>query len=246
MSTGGVAICHYNRTSHLQHIIQCVKKTTPGWVKVIVCDDSSEQADVVAQICDEEQVVLIRGKSRGNPGNKNRALFALQDCDYVCLLEDDCKPVSDGWFEAYAAVAAEFGINHFCRVVEKRTTPAAPEIDRHVKELLGYTLEYSSKLRGDMIFVTRRVLEIVGGWCPMFRGCGHAHQEWSGRIFRAGLIAHPNRWIDLVECEWESIGDRQGGRWNEEEECTKQIARNEKIMLEISNTPVVYWPLRFE
>lgn len=247
----GVAICHYNRTENLGKIIEAVRATTPGGVKIVVCDDGSETLSwgSAGEIAREHNVYYIQGPNRGVAANKNRALWALQDCQLICILEDDLIPTDKGWFEAYEAAALLSGIHHFCRVQDKEVRETVPGFSAFMKEA-GMTPIYGPSPRGDLTFLTSTVVQRVGAFNPRFRGAGYAHGEWSHRVEAAGLINHPLKWIDIQESrdKFEQIGDTQGGRWIEAEHdrVRKQIQRNRQVLKELQATGYTYHDLVLE
>jgi len=240
--TRGVALCHYNREKHLPDIIEAIKKTVPADTKIVVCDDGSTSTVYT------RGEVLIQGKNLGVAANKNRALWALQDCHFICILEDDLKPTRKGWFETYEKAAKLSGIHHFCRVQDKQVRETSPEFAAFMKTH-GLTPIYGPSPRGDLTFITHKVIEHVGGFNPKFRGAGYAHGEWSHRVYNAGLIGHNNKWVDIKEARdmFEQVGDREGGRWElDPKALKKQLTKNEKIYKELQKTDYIHIPLSLE
>jgi glycosyltransferase involved in cell wall biosynthesis len=242
MAEYGVGICTYNRGAQLAEIVRRVRETVPSGTRVVVCDDGSDEAP------NFKNVVTVRGPNLGVAANKNRALFALQDCKFLCILEDDLMPTDGGWFEAYVRAATISGIHHFCRVQDKLEDSKSPAFDEF---MLSNDLHpiYGPSPRGDLTFLTAAVLRVVGGFNPLFRGVGHAHGEWSNRVQRAGLINHPNKWVDIVEggAKFEQIGDTEGGRWDDDEKVIKrQIQRNVQILKQLQKTDYTHHPLVLE
>jgi len=81
---------------------------------------------------------------------------------------------------------------------------------------------------------------------PMFEGVGYAHGQWSDRVQRAGLISHPNKWVDIVEARdmFKQVGDTEGGRWDEDEATiSSQIARNKMAFKKLNKEGKIYCPL---
>jgi len=238
----GVAICHFNRQQYLPEIIEAVEKTVPKDTRIVVCDDGSY--NFVAG----NDAILLRGQNLGVAANKNRALWALQDCHYICILEDDLKPTSKGWFEAYEKASNLSSIHHFCRVQDKHVQETEPEFTAFMKKH-GLTPIYGPSPRGDLTFITRRVIERIGAFNPKFRGAGYAHGEWSNRVWRAGLIGHNNKWVDIQEARdmFIQVGDREGGRWElDKKALKKQLIKNEQIYKELKKTEYSYLPLSLE
>jgi glycosyltransferase involved in cell wall biosynthesis len=237
-----VAIVHYNRPKYLNEIFTAVRDTVPEGTRIVVCDDGSQELPVL------DDAIVIKGKNLGVSANKNRALWAAQDAHYICIIEDDLKPTQKGWFEAYEKAANLSGINHFCRVQDRYVQETELAFAEYMKKH-DLTPIYGPSPRGDLTFITRTVLDHVGGFNPKFRGAGYAHGEWSHRVQGAGLIGHNNKWVDIKEaCDtFVQVGDREGGRWQlTPKELKKQLSKNEKIYKELKETGYIYHPLVLE
>jgi len=240
----GIAILTYNRANYLREHIQAIIDTSPEAAKIVVCDDGSTDATV--EIVRTFPVTYIRGPNRGVAANKNRALYLLQDCHFVCLIEDDLFPQAKGWFEAYEKAAIHTNINHFCRVQEKEIPETHGEFTVWMQKELGLTPVYGSSPRGDLTFITAEVLREVGGLHPEFVGMGYAHGQWAERIDKAGLIGHPSKYIDIKEARDIFIqkGDTEGGRWNFPKSRTKEeLKRNRNILKKVNAASEVYIPI---
>jgi glycosyltransferase involved in cell wall biosynthesis len=250
----GVAICHYNRFNYLEEIVEAVKQTTPAGTRIVICDDGSDERDnpsydgygkTVSHIAKSQDVLLIQGPNKGVAANKNRALWALQDCHLLCILEDDLKPTERGWFEAYEGAAVLSGIHHFCRVQNKEIAEAVPAFSAYMAEA-QLTPIYGPSPRGDLTFLTSTVVNEVGAFNPMFRGAGYAHGEWSNRVARAGLINHPSKWVDIKEARdrFIQLGDTEGGRW--ETDVSDELRRNKQVLKQLQRREYTYHELVIE
>ena len=241
----GVAICHYNRIKSLLEIMEAVQKTKPKNCKIIVCDDGSDSLPPSKWF---DSVVLIRGENKGVAANKNRALFALQDCQYITILEDDLIPTEEGWFEIYEQAARLSEIHHFCRVQDKLVEETIPEFNKFMRAN-SFSPIYGSSPRGDLTFITSEVLRLVGGFNPRFKGAGYAHGEWSNRVVAAGLIQHPLKWVDIREArdKFKQVGDTEGGRWDRpRDEIKDQLKANAIMLAKLKKKPYIYHPLMLE
>ncbi len=244
MSDRGIAICTYNRGNQLGEIIRAVLDTKPPKCKLVICDDGSTD-DTPYAVAEFREVIYIRGPNLGVAANKNRALWALQDCNFIAILEDDLMPIASGWFDLYENAAVLTGINHFCRVQDKEIEESIPEFT----EWLGkheVTPIYGPSPRGDLTFITSKVVKTVGGFNADFKGAGYAHAEWSERVAAAGLIPHPHKWIDLQESRDKIIqkGDRDGGRWLESKaEIKKQLKANASLLKRLRKNTYTHHPL---
>jgi glycosyltransferase involved in cell wall biosynthesis len=246
MLSRGIGILTFNRGHQIGSLIEAVLSTKPNFCKVVVCDDGS--TDNTFEETKKYDVLYIRSSNKGVAFTKNKALYALQDCSYIALLEDDLFPVATGWMEDYETVSMMTDNHHFCRVQDKEV----PETHPDFKEFLhskGFTPVYGPSPRGDFTFITKTVLQQVGGLNPKFLGVGYAHGEWSERINSAGLIAHPLKWWDIIEARSKFVqrGDTSGGRWATADPNLKAMLRkNKKIAAELKGTGYTYCPLVLE
>lgn len=254
----GIAICHFNRLDTLDQVVKAVCETAPADARVVICDDGStvnygkvhkiEDVVTVEDIARKNNVLLLKGPNAGVAANKNRALWALQDCHYFCILEDDLMPKEKGWFEKYEQAAQLSGIHHFCRVQRRMVPETVPAFTAFMAKN-NLTPCYGPSPRGDFTFATSAVIARVGAFNPRFRGAGYAHGEWSNRVYKAGLIPHPNKWVDIAEggLMFEQIGDTIGGRWEfDKEVLDRQLARNKQVYKELQRSDYVYHPLVLE
>ena len=243
----GVGICTYNRSHQLGALIEAVVSTTKE-MRIVVADDGStdDTAYVASQF---KQIVYLRGPNKGVAHNKNRALYALQHCRFIALIEDDLFPTKPGWFESYKDAAVLSGVHHFCRVQDKEVEETVPEFTQWMTAEKSLTPIYGPSPRGDLTFITGRVLKVVGGLNPEFIGVGFAHGEWSNRVFNAGLIPHPNKWIDIKEVRdlFEQKGDTSGGRWQENQAKIKdQLKRNRAVQRRLKASRYTFCPLELQ
>jgi hypothetical protein len=239
----GVAIIHYDRAQQLPEQINAIKQTVPPGTKVVVCDDGTTGGLNIPN-----DTLLVKGPNMGVAYNKNRALWALQDCHFLALIEDDLIPKNKGWFEVYEEAAIMTQTNHFCRVQDKEISDNTVGFSAYLEQR-GYTPVFGSSPRGDLVFITSAVLAKVGAFNPKFKGVGYAHGEWQNRIAKAGLINHPLKWFDIKEARdcFEQKGDTSGGRWKlSKTELKKQLDANKKVLVELEKDPYIHLPLRFE
>lgn len=242
-SSKGVGIVTYNRSKYLGEVIKSVVDTVTD-AKIVVADDGStdETSYIVSQFKD---IFYVRGPNKGVAHNKNRALFTLQNCSYIAIIEDDLVAIEPGWFELYQKAAHYSGIHHFCRVQDKEVPETIPEFSA---DMINQKLTpiYGESPRGDLTFITKAVINKIGGLNPQFIGVGYAHGEWSNRAFNAGLIPHPRKWIDIKEARDKFIqkGDTEGGRWNIDKKVIKeQIKRNRAIQRDLKASKYIYCEL---
>lgn len=240
----GIAVITYNRANVLPEILDAVLKTRPDGCKIVLVDDGS--TDDTSEVAKKfSQFIYIRGENRGVIANKNRAMFSLQGCDFLSIIEDDLVPIKDGWFEIYEKAVLVSGVHHFCRVQDKEVGEIVPSFAEYMISQ-GMTPIYGPSPRGDLTFLTSKVMSMVGAFNPMFLGAGYGHGEWSERVAKAGLIPHPNKWMDIAEARdcFVQKGDTEGGRWNQDNKRIKeQIKKNKLLHRQLKAEDYTHYPL---
>lgn len=243
-----ISIVTYNRAKQIEQVLQSIMTTMPKDCNLFLCDDNS--TDNTIELASKFPVTIIKGKkNKGVASNKNKALFAMQDCHFMAIIEDDLVAKEPGWFEMYEQAAIATDIHHFCRVQDKEIPETIPSFSTQLQNNYNLTPIFAKSPRGDFTFITKKVINLVGGLNPAFIGAGYAHGEWSERIAKAGLIDHPLPWIDIKEArnKFYQIGDTEGGRWDlSKEELDKQLNYNRKIARKLSATDYLYCPLVLE
>lgn len=243
----GIGICTYNRAERLGQVIEGVLSTTSG-CKIVVSDDGSTDhtADEVAKF---KEVIYVRGSNKGVTYTKNRALFLLQECSFICLLEDDMLAKEPGWVDIYRRAVLASGIHYFCRVQDKEVEETCPSFMEYMQKDHKLTPIYGPSPRGDLVWMTNKVLRDVGGLHRDFLGVGYAHGEHANRVVNANLIGHPLKWVDIQQARdcFTQIGDTEGGRWQEPSKKIKeQIKRNRAVYRRLKASKYQYSPLVLE
>jgi len=118
---------------------------------------------------------------------KNKLLNKLSDCEHIFLADDDTYPIKDEWWKPYIESAEPH--------LQYNFTNGPDHWGLHVVSRFGNHVSYD-KSRGCMLYVERRVLDIVGGMHNVFGKHGREHEDWSERIHKAGLTKRPFQDID--------------------------------------------------
>jgi len=245
MTKRAVSICTYNRVQNIGEVVDGVLATVPNGTDVFVCDDGSTD-NTAALLTEWPNVHYFRGPNLGVGANKNRALYLMKNHHFSCILEDDLVPTEKLWFETYEAAATLMDVHHFCRIQDKEIPETHPSFSQYVKASMNATPIYASSPRGDLTFITRKVITTVGGMNPAFKGVGYAHGEWSARVVKAGLVSHPLGYVDIAEArdKFKQVGDTEGGRWAEDNQLIKkQIKYNKMVARKLAKNDYIYCPL---
>jgi len=124
---------------------------------------------------------------------KNRCLSYLYDegCTDIFLFDDDCWPISKEWWKPYVESKEPHLMYQF-------KLPGKPASDMRElyrdDEIVAY-----SHTRGAMLYVERRVLDVVGGMDTEYGQAMYEHTDWTNRIHNAGLTTY--RAMDVVNSD---------------------------------------------
>lgn len=147
----GVAVSTFQRPDVLKQAVAAWEEYLPS--------------DAVFRVIEDKQGI-------GVAHTKNRGLAALDGCDHVFLVDDDCWPKHPDWYLPY--------VNHtephlmYCWGKHRL-------VARH-----GDLMEYSHP-RGVSLYLERRVIDRVGGYREEFGRWGSEHVEYSRRIHNCGF-----------------------------------------------------------
>lgn len=196
----GVAVTTYNRTALLKECLTNLVANTVG-ARLLVSDDSVDPAVVAANkaVCEEAGVEYHNnGRNRGIARNKNNCLRLLQDCSYIFLLDDDAYPVHKNWVFEYVAASVKTGIQHFTYNPWNTYCNSAFDSQRMLTEVNGVKLTTAYMSSGVLLFLTRDVLQTVGGMNEAFGRWGHEHVEHSYRIHNFGFTGGLGPFVSLA------------------------------------------------
>jgi len=128
---------------------------------------------------DDIQLVVVNDiNGDGVAHGKNTCLQLLRGSDYIFLFDDDCFPVSKGWIDHYVQAHERTGNHHFLYLKE---TPSIHQVAEK-----GIVERYNN-CGGCFMFLTREVVEKVGGFHPNYGRYGFEHAGYTIRVHKAGL-----------------------------------------------------------
>lgn len=168
----GIGITVHNRNETAKHTIEQIRKYAPKDAKIVVVDDASRIPFEGADFRFDVNVGIARAK--------NKCFELLDDCDYIFLFDDDCYPVDFGWEKPYI----ESGVNHLSFTFDRLAN--GKQNGNKIVEHYGLLNVFNNPC-GCMLFFTRKCLELVGGFNPLYKVYGYEHVDLSVRIHNAGL-----------------------------------------------------------
>lgn len=160
-----VCISTRNRPNEFKRVINSIKKHTHCEYQLVVVDDASDVPYFNSNYRFDNRA--------GIPAVKNKCL-ELAKYDYIFLFDDDTYPIADGWYLPYI----NSGKEHLCYTF----LPKHKTKDGFNYHVLG---------NGCMMYLTRKCLEVVGGFDWRFGLGKYEHVNLSRRIFNAGLTEFP-------------------------------------------------------
>jgi len=176
-------------------------------------------------------------------------LKALKDCDYIFLFDDDCFPIKNGWENYFINAFEESGQHHFLYLCETGT------IKKMKQELLNenFAIDIYNNCSGCFMFLTKEVLEKLGGYNKNYGYYGFEHAGFTNRIHQAGLTSlgmyqcpsKAGEYIYAMDFDFHLPFNKQvrhhSSLVNEMDNVNVYIERNRKIYLEDIQT--IYQPL---
>ena len=197
----GIGITTHNRKAVLQETLEAIDRhSSRPYHLVIVSDHSTDGTDDFLRefrpgpACRAYSLVFPK-TPLGPARAKNACLQELSDCQFILLLDDDCRPRHDDWLDFFWEAHQATDIHHFSYLTDVHGIPR-----EHVWR--GHTVLSYPQSGGVLMTVTPRMLDEIGGFNAQYRGYGHYfHASYSIRAQRAGLQAGLGPYLSLEGTE---------------------------------------------
>jgi glycosyltransferase involved in cell wall biosynthesis len=160
----GIGVTTYKRPHLLEKCIEHIKRFTKSDYILYIATDTDEDR-------------------RGVAKRKNECLYFLQDCDYIFLFDDDCFPIKEDWEKKIIEIHLGTNEHHFVY----NTSPFVAL--KSVFFQNGFMLESYEASGGVFMFLTKKVIEEVGGLYTGYDLYGFEHIGYSMRIKRKQLTS---------------------------------------------------------
>lgn len=172
----GVGITTHNRGIIANHTVAQWQRYLPEGAKLLTVDDASAIPFYGAVYRFEENAGVARAK--------NKCLELLDNCEHIFLADDDVYPITADWWKPYV----ESGENHLMFTFDHLKGGQANGYKKMVTS--GPIASYNAPC-GCMLYIRRKVLDVVGGFDEKFVKYFYEHVNFSQRVFNAGLTAYP-------------------------------------------------------
>ena len=179
-----ICITTRNRNGYVKIVKESWKKVTG--CDVIIVDDASDTPVKEATFRFNSNVGIARAK------NKCLELAMGRGYYNIVLVDDDVRPLDT--FDIYRYLNSPH--RHMVSSFEYRIDGVRFS-DEVRKDGGDIKYDYYSNGNGYFLYLTRDVVEKVGGMRLDFKEWGLEHREYSNRIYNSGLVEHP--FIDVYE-----------------------------------------------
>lgn len=176
----GIGVTVHNRNETAKKSVAEIIRFAPANSKLVVVDDASKIPFEGATHRFDVNVGIAQAK--------NKCFELLDDCEYIFLFDDDCFPKTENWHLPYI----ESGVNHLSFTFDK-LFDGRPNGNNLIGNIDG--LNVFRNPCGCMCFYTKKCLEEVGGFNPIYKKYGYEHVDLSVRIHNAGLT--PAKFVDV-------------------------------------------------
>jgi GT2 family glycosyltransferase len=202
-----VAITTHNRHDVLARTLKQIEMVTPETIPVFIVDDASDPpAATMTPEMDKHNWVRFNDNV-GIPRAKNKCIeLCMQTtANHFFLLDDDCYPMVENWWVPYVSGEEQHYSYIFTHWENGRSVGDCSEIYKDSR------MRAFNHSRGCAMYVTRDVIERVGGFDPAFGLGMEEHLEYSRRINNAGLSTFAFQDVVGSERIWYSIDRNQAG-----------------------------------
>lgn len=165
----GIGITVHNRPELLTKALEQHNQFRPPDSVLVIVDDASTIPVENATHRFDQRVGIARAK------NKCLELLADASVDHIFLFDDDTYPIADNWWQPYIDSPEP----HLMHIFAYKS---GPPIVAHDEQHTAW-----AHPTGCMLYVHRRVLDVVGGMDTAYGTWGHEHVDYSNRIHNAGL-----------------------------------------------------------
>ena len=171
----GIAITTKDRREAFEISYKEIQRWAPPGARIVVVDDASKTPVENADFRFESTAGIARAK------NKCLELLYNEGCEHIFLFDDDAYPTREGWWKPYVDSPEPHLMWFYLKPDGEIGGPEVTEIYRDSQHVAYHAT------RGCVLYVEKRVLDVVGGMDPGFGQWGWEHASWSDRIHSAGL-----------------------------------------------------------
>lgn len=203
-----IAICitTFNRPDILYRGLTEQMKCAPDGAKIFIVDDGSddgpEKSELakIASLNKDVEISLVEfSQNKGIASAKNKCLEMADNwgADHIFLFDSDTWPRKKGWEVPYIKSKEP----HLMYIFTKFATagPNGHNLSDCVEIYRDSQIVAFNHVRGCMLYIDRKVLDVVGGFDVRYGKAMFEHTDWSNRIHNVGLTRF--RVMDVPESQ---------------------------------------------
>lgn len=159
---------------------------------------------------------------------KNECLYALKDCDYIFLFDDDCFPIKDGWVDFFI----NSGREHLMYLSE-----------RHGRYAVDNEIGLYSDCGGCFLYLTKEAFKKVGYFNAAYRQYGYEHAGFSSRINKNFVsLTDTDKYLYSLDYQGEgNWGVKHRPSITDYKAQTESIEYNRKVFTEEITSNKIYY-----
>lgn len=189
----GIGITTRNRHELFDKCLSNILKNLKyGETKIVAVDDASD-----VPVTDDRCEVIRHDVRHGVAKSKNDCLRKLSSCDHIFLFDDDCWPKRKGWEDAYIGAARSGKCGALCYTWD--TMAHGGKLSFHEVRERTRRLKFHENPCGVMIYISKRCLETVGGFCEDYGLYGGEHADYFVRARNMNIVT--KNYPDIVSSD---------------------------------------------
>lgn len=191
-----ICITTFNRPDILYRSLIEQLKYAPKNSKIFIVDDGSvdrpdvhKLEEIAGSNTDIDVTFTQLPENKGIAAAKNKCLDLADawGADHIFLFDSDTWPRVEGWELPYIESSEPHLMYVFCRFA--KDSPNGHNLSDCVEIYRDSDKVAYSHVRGCMLYLDRRVLDVVGGFDERYGKAMFEHTDFSNRIHNAGLTS---------------------------------------------------------
>jgi glycosyltransferase involved in cell wall biosynthesis len=183
----GIGVISYKRPKECLAVCQGILSTIDRAAHTYTTVCAVDQQDIAEYKEVAKIFPIVHGVNAGVAMNKNRALWRLRGCDVVFLLEDDFKPIRNGWVELYITAMKETGMQHFNHI----------RLDHRDKlhkilRLPSFVMGIYQRNTAQLMLMSKEVIDKIGAFDVRYGKFGYEHSDYTRRCKMARMCVPAN------------------------------------------------------
>ena len=186
-----VCITTRNRVDVFNKAMMMHRVFLPDNARLFIVDDNSDAPAILSAGFWSGESWYRSSENIGIPKAKNKCIELAMDwgADHIFLFDDDCWPIQDGWSDLYINNKEPHLMYQFKLDGKNKKNM---QIVAQEKDIIAY-----SHTRGAMLYMTKKVINTVGGFDIGYGAGMYEHTDFTNRVYNNGLTTY--RAMDVID-----------------------------------------------